>query len=86
MNLELLQGNLYFDDKNISYLEKKSKISIFVTKINLALNIYLYQSIGQTLYTVSIYVNILFDFEGRSDWLLDVTKYNLSTVSYQSLG
>lgn len=74
MNLELLQGNLYFDDKNISYLEKKSKISIFVTKINLALNIYLYQSIGQTLYTVSIYVNILFDFEGRSDWLLDVTE------------
>ena len=79
MNLELLQGNLYSDDKNISYLEKKSKISIFVTKINLALNIYLYQSIGQTLYTVSIYVNILFDFEGRSDWLLDVTKYNLSS-------
>jgi hypothetical protein len=79
MNLELLQGNLYSDDENISYLEKKSKISIFVTKINLALNIYLYQSIGQTLYTVSIYVNILFDFEGRSDWLLDVTKYNLSS-------
>ena len=78
MNLELLQGNLYSDDKNISYLEKKSKISLYLKQRLIWL--------GQTLYTVSIYVNILFDFEGRSDWLLDVTKYNLNTVSYQSLG